>query len=615
MSIRLTRFLNGGTLWLGGIVVGAVTVAAAVAGLSSTAKDFRAPGTQPQTLQSSLVSAINCANCHGFYGDSQNEPFTMWSASMMGQSARDPIFYACLAIANQDAAFAGEYCLRCHVPQGWMAGRSADPSGGSLTGNDFQGVSCSLCHRMVDPVYEAGANPPQDVAILNALAAAGHTPVNPHSGNYVLDPNDRRRGPYTLDPNHPHNHLVSPFHRDSALCATCHDISNPLYSRQPDGTYTLNALDAEAPSHDKYEQFPVERTYSEWLHSAFAQGPIETGGRFGGNQTAVSSCQDCHMPTSSGVACEPSFSPIFRDDLPRHYFNGANTWVLKSVRDLYPDFDTFLTADLVDESIARTHAMLDAASDLEVTLDNNRLHVRIINESGHKLPTGYSEGRRMWINVAYSDTSGNTFSERGRYDYDTGDFDPAGTKVYEAKAGLDAAAAAASGEAVGESFHFVLNNEWLFDNRIPPRGFTNAGFLSVQAEPRGYLYADGQHWDDTTFDLPANATGADVTVFFQTTTKEYIEFLRDENTTNTAGQVAYDQWVLHGRSRPAVMDNIFVDVSGRCTADVDSDADIDSDDIVLFFSNWEAGEADFDGDDDTDSDDIVVFFGRWDSGC
>jgi len=607
--------LSGGTLWVGGIVVGVLSVAAAIAGLQSTVNDFRAPGSQPLTLQTQLVSAVNCANCHAYYGEEHNEPFSMWSTSMMAQSARDPIFYACLAIANQDAAFAGEYCLRCHVPAGWMAGRSADPTGESLTGNDFQGVSCSVCHRMVDPVYEPGVNPPQDVSILNALTSQGNLPVNPHSGNYILDPNDRRRGPFTLDPNHPHSHLVSPFHRDSALCSTCHDISNPLYSRQPDGTYTLNNMDAPAPSQDKYEQFPLERTYSEWAMSAFAQGPIEMGGRFGGDRTAVSSCQDCHMPTSSGVACEPSFSPIFRTDLPRHYFNGANTWVLKSVRSLYPDFDTFLSPSLVDDAIDRTHAMLAAASDLEISVENNRLFVRVINQSGHKLPTGYAEGRRMWINVAYNNEFGNVFSERGVYDPSTGDFDGTGTKVYEGLAGIDATASAATGEPVGESFHFVLNNEWVFDNRIPPRGFTNAAFEGVQAEPKGYVYSDGQHWDDTAFDLPPSATGAEVTVYFQTTTKEYIEFLRDENTTNTAGQIAYDQWVLHGRSHPAVMDNAYVDVAGRCIADIDSDGDVDSDDIVLFFGDWEMGEADFDGDDDTDSDDIVTFFERWDTGC
>jgi len=52
-----------------------------------------------------------------------------------------------------------------------------------------------------------------------------------------------------------------------------------------------------------------------------------------------------------------------------------------------------------------------------------------------------------------------------------------------------------------------------------------------------------------------------------------------------------------------------------CPADIDGDDDVDSDDIAVFFSAWDAGEQDYDGDDDTDSDDIAAFFSDWDGGC
>ncbi len=53
-----------------------------------------------------------------------------------------------------------------------------------------------------------------------------------------------------------------------------------------------------------------------------------------------------------------------------------------------------------------------------------------------------------------------------------------------------------------------------------------------------------------------------------------------------------------------------------CRADQDGDEDIDSDDINIFFSNFENGDScgDQDGDDDVDSDDINVFFGRFENG-
>ena len=40
-----------------------------------------------------------------------------------------------------------------------------------------------------------------------------------------------------------HLWLPSALHRSSRLCATCHDVSNPMYLRQPDGSYALTPLD------------------------------------------------------------------------------------------------------------------------------------------------------------------------------------------------------------------------------------------------------------------------------------------------------------------------------------------------------------------------------------
>ena len=52
-----------------------------------------------------------------------------------------------------------------------------------------------------------------------------------------------------------------------------------------------------------------------------------------------------------------------------------------------------------------------------------------------------------------------------------------------------------------------------------------------------------------------------MSLFHQTTTREYIEFLRDENTTNDAGQVAYDLWAGLGKSEPVPMGIREVDLS------------------------------------------------------
>lgn len=63
--------------------------------------------------------------------------------------------------------------------------------------------------------------------------------------------------------------------------------------------------------------------------------------------------------------------------------------------------------------------------------------VRVINESGHKLPTGYPEGRRMWLNLKAYDDNNMLLFESGAYDPATAVLtQDAQLKVYEARLGL-----------------------------------------------------------------------------------------------------------------------------------------------------------------------------------
>lgn len=530
--------------------------------IPTTLEDFRQPGTQPLTLNQVIQSSQNCDICHGNF-DVNQEPYTRWASSMMAQSTRDPVFRAALAIANQDASESGELCLRCHAPGAWLDGRSVPADGSALDNNlgDLDGVTCHLCHRLVDPFYAPGTNPPVDQTILAMLA---QVPTSIGNGQYVVDPDDVRRGPFDLGPNFFfHDWLQSPFHRESLLCATCHEVSNPTMTKQSDGRYAVNSFGRQHPTHDKYQEFPIERTWSEWSKSIYAIRPIETNGRFGGNDTAVSSCQDCHMPTTTGTACQPVLGGAIRNDLPLHDFQGANSWVLDAVRNLYPDNETGLSDQSVADAHARNAQMLANAVDLHLYVFHGDLAVRVVNQTGHKLPTGYPEGRRMWVNVKFYDESNTLVAERGAYDLATATLTTSDTVVYEARLGLDAAMAALSGLPVGESFHFILNNTIVSDNRIPPRGFSNAAFDSVQAGPVGASVSEQHYWNDTSFARPPGAVRAEVAVYHQTSTREYMEFLRNANATNNDGQIAYDQWVATGKSRPVRMKSATILLSSQ----------------------------------------------------
>jgi len=603
--------------------------------IATTREDFFQSGTQPQPNSPNfdpIITSFQCSFCH----EVEREPpvfrevpiFNRWQGSMKANSARDPVFHAALAIANQDASFSGDLCIRCHAPGGWLAGRGVSPGDPPLKADDLDGVTCSFCHRMVDPVFRPGESPSPDRDILLALEKAGLLPSSPGGGNFVVDPQDTRRGPFDDVPVNRHGvpMYYSPFHTRSDICATCHDVSNPALVRAADGSYRLDQLNTPHPTQDKYDMFPLERTYSEWANSDYARIGVDARGVFGGNHPTgiMRTCQDCHMPLESTFGCIIQEDPFFiRDNVPAHNFNGGNAWTQDLLSILYsPEIlpQPYLTA-----SKRRAREMLGAAATVRLTKDSCSIQVRIENETGHKLPTGYSEGRRMWISVLFRDDNLNVIARRGHYNTMTAELTTLDTKVYEVIHGLDEAMSEMTGLPVGPSFHLVLNNKVLKDNRIPPRGFTNAAFAAVQAEPIGATYADEQYWDETAFRVPEGATAAIVTLSYQTASKEYIEFLSAENRNPApnAGTELYELWELTDMSPPTKMYQMLIeDLTSGEAGDSDCDRDEDLADfagLANCFTGPAASEASlvrlgceaFDLDDDGDVDlddhaDLVV---------
>jgi hypothetical protein len=605
--------------------------------IPATLNDFFQPGTQPNTdsLEFNPISPSSaCSFCHSDYSPTAAQ-FDNWVTSLMGQSARDPVWHAALAIANQDVAGGGEFCIRCHAPGAWLAGKSTTGTTIDFTIEDFDGINCNVCHRVVNPVYgkDSAVGYPgdpvdPDAPILSALAANGLIPQGAGNARYIIDPDDTRRGPLDDVPLNLHGLTVSgepvrliysPFHKKSEFCGTCHDVSNPAYVKDKKGKFVLGALDAPHPTQNPMDMFPEQRTYSEWALSEFASTGVSfPDDRFGGpdHPTGImQSCQDCHMPTNYGGACAfAPDKPFFFRDVHQHSFAGANTWVVDAIRtQLGEEADfTGLTEERVQTAKARTIQMLRDASDLVLTHKGGQLVARVINQSGHKLPTGYPEGRRMWLNVKFFDAKGQIVQEIGGYDFKNAVLDLAGTKVWEAKHGIDQSVARLTGLPAGPNFHLILANTKFKDNRIPPRGFNNASFAAAGAAPVAATYADGQYWDDTTYPVPQGAKSAIVTLYYQTTTREYIEFLRDKNRTNDRGQVAYDLWVQHGKSSPVDMDVATILFEKPLLGDLNGDGAVDAQDLAILLGQFgTSGSADFDGSGMVDAADLAILLGAW----
>jgi len=515
--------------------------------LTTTTADFFLPGTQPNQLEDNIPNPNGCDFCH------TAPVFDSWRGSMMSQAGRDPLMWAALAVANNDAPGAGDYCLRCHTPKGWLEGRSHPSDGSALHADDIEvGVACEICHRLVDPIPSATDEAVSLDGIIRSVLTSTPPSTNPGSAMLIVDPEDNRRGPFAFDPDPPHPRLTlrtdflgqsADAMTESRLCGTCHNVDNPALSwneNPPNGApaqFWPNETDLAAPSFEQGQLFPIETTFDEWANSEYATTGV-IAPRFAGSKPdgVVRSCQDCHMRRTTGQAAEDIYNPVERNCvttgcLPEHGLVGGNTWVPQILQDSRWRLNSQAEAVYLNTTILRAREMLQRAATLTLTLTSNGgdkiATVRVINETGHKLPTGYPEGRRMWINLKAYDNNNNLIYESGAYDPATGLLtEDGGLKVYEAKQGLTPELAALLGLSTGESFHFVLNNTVIKDNRIPPRGYNQANFDQPGLRPVGATYLNGQYWDDTVYNVPTTTERVIVTLYYQTASKEYIDFLR-----------------------------------------------------------------------------------------
>jgi hypothetical protein len=133
----------------------------------------------------------------------------------------------------------------------------------------------------------------------------------------------------------------------------------------------------------------------------------------------------------------------------------------------------------------------------------------------------------MWLNVRAFDRLGQLIYESGIYNPISGilQYDQ-DLKIYEVKQGLTPELANLLELPAGESFHFVLNNTTIKDNRIPPQGVTQNEYDRPGLKPVEATYASGQYWDETSYNLPPETARVYVTLHYQTSSKEYVDFLR-----------------------------------------------------------------------------------------
>ncbi|MFQ5652072.1 MAG: multiheme c-type cytochrome [bacterium] len=276
--------------------------------------------------------------------------YEQWQQSVMSYSWEDPIYQAILKRASVATQGAVDnFCIGCHSPIGLTTGIAT--AGGEMI-PDAQNVDCESCHN------------------ISGATGSGN-------GAFILTPQKfgepLKFGPRkdSVSPHHDTAYLE--LYTKSEYCATCHNVTHP------------------------FNKVAVERTYEEWRDSPYNGMGIQ--------------CQDCHMTPGPGVTENPGKAAPDgkeRQQIYSHFFTGANVT-------LHEHFDE-------SEMAERARQMLKSSATIEfvdtpATIPAGwpiTVGVKVTNVgAGHKLPTGFPEGREVWIDFRVKDAQGKEIYRLG----------------------------------------------------------------------------------------------------------------------------------------------------------------------------------------------------------
>ncbi len=217
------------------------------------------------------------------------------------------------------------------------------------------------------------------------------------------------------------------------MCSACHDVTNPLPIKNRVGKWA--------------GAFPIERTYTEWLTSRYADRPRNSNF----DPAFKRDCQTCHMQQDygqpgtaqtlyqDGKPHEPITAPVADGGAKRrfftHHFVGGNSYMPQMIGasmdtsgkvQPYPKLSVFSFSSADEKSpyhnaywtdVDQRGTMVQQARlawdrlrhvvDLDLSGPKTAvagtwapLRIRVANTgSGHKFPTGFPEGRVAWLAV------------------------------------------------------------------------------------------------------------------------------------------------------------------------------------------------------------------------
>ncbi len=416
-----------------------------------------------------------CARCHMPTNYVDNVPFRTLHADPSRQvevGSLDPDFHPTsdngtgLAFAtveaqlrNTESGKSGVFCAVCHT---YAATRDTPFHNYSRHGTEYVPAVGATSRSQLLPPGQQNLFQVADPTLPNLGYAVG-------AGSFRLSPHaialGERFGPLTagepptatdaytsqifgvpipyqrMDEAKHHGYHQEMFLR-AEMCSACHDVTNALPIRNTAGKWVGG--------------FPIERTYTEWSTSRYADRP----GNPYFDPAYKRDCQSCHMQQDygqpgtaqtlyhDGRPLPPQVDRVATDGAPRpfftHHFVGGNAFVPGLIgKDLdaggsvspYPELSTFSFSSADPRSpYSRafwTHLerrgtytqqarlawdrlrhvlTMDVSGPTTTSAGRSRpLTITLTNTgSGHKFPSGFPEGRIAWLAVhAYDLSTGN----------------------------------------------------------------------------------------------------------------------------------------------------------------------------------------------------------------
>ncbi|MFC1549444.1 multiheme c-type cytochrome [Nitrospirota bacterium] len=264
----------------------------------------------------------------------------------------------------------------------------------SMADEDVQieAARCLACHNPI--AYLTQSQPilskeQGDLVASNVTCDFCHTIVSykgetPGGANYVIEPGEIKYGPHRTKTQW--HHRYNSLFKKSEFCGICHNGTN-------------------------HKGVETKSTYTEWKESTYAKKGIQ--------------CQDCHM---NAIGFIENSKPIFESG------QAASIRVVKPPHRANLHTHTFPGSSRTRQIIGatklkiytqRTSVVPGETVEFTVFVDNRR--------TGHKMPSGHTDWRLMWLEVSMSNGRETTSLMAGSEAAEGLGYDVAGQSQWDAE--------------------------------------------------------------------------------------------------------------------------------------------------------------------------------------